>query len=126
LHQCKISRGAKSYSDNANIKHEFFDLYSKEVEDNTEYLIFDPNIQKVKNAIYNIKKQIIIQLLSSAILDSMIAENHARSTSMESTKDEAQQIMYQLNKQMAKERQARITGELIELITSFTSLNQAV
>ena len=56
----------------------------------------------------------------------MIAENHARSTSMESTKDEAQQIMYQLNKQMAKERQARITGELIELITSFTSLNQAV
>lgn len=126
LHQCKINRGSKSYSDNANIKHEFFDLYSREVEENTEYLIFDPNIQRVKNAIYNIKKQIIIQLLSSAILDSMIAENHARSTSMESTKDEAQQIMYQLNKQMAKERQARITGELIELITSFTSLNQAV
>lgn len=113
-------------SDLSNINHEFFDLYSRISEDHSEYLILDPDIHSVNNSIISIKKQLIIQLLSSAILDSMIAENHARSTSMESTKDEAQQIMYQLNKQMAKERQARITGELIELITSFTSLNQAV
>jgi F0F1-type ATP synthase gamma subunit len=44
---------------------------------------------------------------------------------METTKDEAQQIMYKLNKKLAKERQAKITGELIELITSFTSLNDS-
>ena len=126
LHQCIIRRGSTIHSDYSNIHHEFFELYPRTSENNTEYVILDPNIQAVKNAIMGIKKQLIIQLLSSAILDSMIAENHARSTSMESTKDEAQQIIYQLNKKMAKERQARITGELIELITSFTSLNQAV
>jgi len=126
LHQCFIDRRSMIESDLSNINHEFFDLYSRISEDQSEYLILDPDIHSVNNAIISIKKQLIIQLLSSAILDSMIAENHARSTSMESTKDEAQQIMYQLNKQMAKERQARITGELIELITSFTSLNQAV
>ena len=126
LHQCIINRESITNTDDSNIHHEFFDLYSRISDNNTEYVILDPNIQAIKNAILAIQKQCIIQLLSSAILDSMIAENHARSTSMESTKDEAQQIMYQLNKQMAKERQARITGELIELITSFTSLNQAV
>jgi len=126
LHQCIINRGSITNTDDSNIHHEFFDLYSRISDNNSEYVILDPNIQAIKNAILAIKKQLIIQLLSSAILDSVIAENHARSTSMESTKDEAQQIMYNLNKQMAKDRQARITGELIELITSFTSLNQAV
>lgn len=126
LHQCFINRRSMQESDISDINHDFFDLYSRKSEEHTEYLILDPDFHSVKNAIISIKKQLIIQLLSSAILDSLIAENHARSTSMESTKDEAQQIMYKLNKQMAKERQARITGELIELITSFTSLNQAV
>ena len=84
------------------------------------------HISSIQEALYAVKKQVLIQLLTISIIDSMIAENHARSSSMESTKDEAQQIIYQLNKKMAKERQARITGELIELITSFTSLNQAV
>lgn len=107
-------------------KHVFFDLYEKNDSIEKEYAIFDPSLNTIQEALYSIKKQFIVQLLTSCIIDSIIAENHSRSTSMESTKDEAQQIIHQLNKKMAKERQARITGELIELITSFTSLNQAV
>jgi F0F1-type ATP synthase gamma subunit len=126
LHQCRINRGSKKSLEQSTLKHEFFDLYSRQSDDNIEYIILDPKFHSVEHALHKVINHITIQLLSSAILDSMIAENHARSTSMESTKDEAQQIMYNLNKQMAKERQARITGELIELITSFTSLNQAV
>jgi F0F1-type ATP synthase gamma subunit len=67
----------------------------------------------------------LISISTTILVESLIAENQVRSSSMETTKDEAQQIMYKLNKKLAKERQAKITGELIELITSFTSLNDS-
>ena len=134
MHQCIIHldtlkthiQNKESNEEIPLYKHVFFDLYEKTDSDPKEYIIFDPRISSIQEALYAVKKQVLIQLLTISIIDSMIAENHARSSSMESTKDEAQQIIYQLNKKMAKERQARITGELIELITSFTSLNQAV
>lgn len=134
MHQCIIHLGTfnkttdnqESKEEHPHYKHVFFDLYEKKDAEPKEYIILDPRISTIQEAMYSVKKQVMIQLLTNAIIDSLIAENHARSSSMESTKDEAQQIIYQLNKKMAKERQARITGELIELITSFTSLNQAV
>ncbi len=134
MHQCiihlgtfnKFTENQESKDEHSLYKHVFFDLYEKKDSEPKEYIILDPRISTIQEALFSVKKQVMIQLLTNAIIDSMIAENHARSSSMESTKDEAQQIIYQLNKKMAKERQARITGELIELITSFTSLNQAV
>jgi F0F1-type ATP synthase gamma subunit len=135
LHQCIIHLDGlqtQSVSNDAQVNesplynHVFFDLYEKADTEEKEYLIFDPSFPKIQEALLAVKKQILVQVLTTCIIDSMIAENHSRSSSMESTKDEAQQIIFQLNKKMAKERQARITGELIELITSFTSLNQAV
>lgn len=124
LHQCLLKK--QKLEDIATLQHEFFDLYSKASNDDKEYVILDPGSEAIYTAFSDIQDQFFIQLITVALVDSIIAENHARSSSMESTKDEAQQIMNQLNKQMAKERQARITGELIELITSFTSLNQSV
>ena len=107
-------------------EHLFLDLYkSKEEQSAFSYLILDPRIQDVLEMIAKVKLQILTSLLSTIIIESFIAENHVRSSSMETTKDEAQQIILQLNKKLAKERQAKITGELIELITSFTSLNDA-
>lgn len=134
MHQCTIHLGTfnnggehtETSSEHPLYKHVFFDLYEKKDTEPKEYIILDPRISSIQEALFTVKKQVLIQLLTTSIIDSLIAENHARSSSMESTKDEAQQIIYQLNKKMAKERQARITGELIELITSFTSLNQAV
>jgi F0F1-type ATP synthase gamma subunit len=135
LHQCIIHLDGlqtQSVSNDAQVNesplynHVFFDLYEKADTEEKEYLIFDPSFPKIQEALLAVKKQILVQVLTTCIIDSMIAENHSRSSSMESTKDEAQQIIFQLNKKLAKERQARITGELIELITSFTSLNQAV
>lgn len=129
IHLDTFKKGTDLQETNAEhplYKHVFFDLYEKKDTEPTEYIILDPRISSIQEALFSVKKQVMIQLLTTFIIDSLIAENHARSSSMESTKDEAQQIIYQLNKKMAKERQARITGELIELITSFTSLNQAV
>lgn len=102
------------------------DLYkSSDPNHIPEYIILDPNIEEIKKAIINISNQYLISISTTILVESLIAENHVRSSSMETTKDEAQQIMYKLNKKLAKERQAKITGELIELITSFTSLNDA-
>ena len=134
MHQCIIhldtlQRDIGNKDSNVEIpmyNHVFFDLYEKIDSDPKEFIILDPRISSIQEALYSVKKQVLIQLLTTSIIDNLIAENKTRSSSMESTKDEAQQIIYQLNKKMAKERQARITGELIELITSFTSLNQAV
>jgi F0F1-type ATP synthase gamma subunit len=102
------------------------DLYkSSDPSHIPEYIILDPNIEDIKKAIIQISKQYLISISTTILVESLIAENQVRSSSMETTKDEAQQIMYKLNKKLAKERQAKITGELIELITSFTSLNDA-
>jgi F0F1-type ATP synthase gamma subunit len=135
LHQCIVhldslksikASNEENTEQSSLYKHVFFDLYEKANTEEKEYLIFDPSYPKIEDALLAVKKQLVVQVLTTSIIDRMIAENHSRSSSMESTKDEAQQIIYQLNKKMAKERQARITSELIELITSFTSLNQAV
>jgi F0F1-type ATP synthase gamma subunit len=102
------------------------DLYkSSDPSHIPEYIILDPNIEEIKKAIIQISKQYLISISTTILVESLIAENQVRSSSMETTKDEAQQIMYKLNKKLAKERQAKITGELIELITSFTSLNDS-
>jgi F0F1-type ATP synthase gamma subunit len=114
-------------NNNSNIYHNvIMDLYkSSDPSHIPEYIILDPNIEEIKKAIILISNQYLTSISTIILLESLIAENHVRSSSMETTKDEAQQIIYKLNKKLAKERQAKITGELIELITSFTSLNDA-
>jgi F-type H+-transporting ATPase subunit gamma len=58
-------------------------------------------------------------------INSLIAENYKRMNTMNQAKDEIENIMKQLRLQLQKQRQARITGELIELMNAFSNLRKS-
>lgn len=113
--------------DDGRYAHRFLDLYTETASDPTDPMmfIFDKDLASVRAAYGRLKRQWVETAIVSVLVENLLAENFLRSSAMESAKDEAVHQIAIMNKRYAKERQARVTSELIELITSFTSLNEA-
>lgn len=82
--------------------------------------IFEPNREEIVKNI--IPKAIKIQFYK-AVLDSFAAEHGARMTAMHKATDNAEDLIRELKLIYNKERQAAITGEILEIVGGAEALN---
>ena len=75
--------------------------------------------QPVNQVLDMLAKEYLKFTLQATISDSLLAEQSARFKSMDSASHNAESLLQEMSKQYAKQRQAKITKELIELTGAF-------
>lgn len=86
---------------------------------NREYVI-EPSPEEIVDAVL---RDLIKEKIKTAILDSEAAEQSARMIAMKNATDNATDIIYNLNLEGNKLRQASITSELLDMISALQSSN---
>lgn len=88
----------------------------EEEKENTDYeYIWEPSAEEV---LYSLLPKYINTLVYRALLESVASEHAARRNAMKNATDNAEDMIKQLTLKMNKARQAQITQELTEIVTS--------
>ena len=85
----------------------------------TDY-IFEPNNQKI---IQNILPKSVKTMVFKSLLESIASEHGSRMTAMHKATDNAQELKDGLKLTYNRQRQAAITGEILEIVAGAEALN---
>lgn len=94
-------------------------LDGKASEQTTDYL-YEPSVEEI---LHDLIPNVLKIQFYKALLDSFASEHGARMTAMHKATDNATDLLRSLNLQYNKERQAAITGEILEIVSGAEAMN---